>query len=175
MDIFEAIVRRRSVRAFRPDPVAEELLEQLLDAARWAPSAGNLQAWEIVLVTDPALKRHLRDAALDQRFVEDAPIDIVVCTVPGRSAQRYGDRGAELYCVQDAAAAVQNLLLTAHALGLGACWVGAFHERPVSRALRLPRGVRPVAIVPVGYPAERPTTTPRRPLHTLVHTNRYTA
>ena len=173
MDVFEAIVGRRSVRAFRPDPVPDALLTRLLDAARWAPSAGNLQAREFVVVTDPGLKRRLADAALDQHFVEEAPLDIVVCTVPGRSAQRYGARGADLYCVQDASAAVQNLLLAAHALGLGACWVGAFDERPVHRALALPRDVRPVAIVPVGYPAEHPAATPRRRLDALVHTNSY--
>ena len=173
MDVFEAIFGRRSVRAFKPDPVSEELLNKILEAARWAPSAGNLQAREFILVTDPELKRKLCEAALDQTFIEETPIDIVVCANEVRSAQRYGERGERLYSVQDASASVQNILLAAHALGLGACWIGAFYEKNVSNVLNLPKGVRPIAIIPLGYPAQQPLARPRMSLKDLVHTNRY--
>jgi len=173
MDVFEAIVSRRSIRAFKPDQVSEELLDKILEAARWAPSAGNLQAREFILVTDPELKRKLCNAAFGESFIEEAPIDIVVCANERRSAQRYGERGEKLYCIQDASASVQDMLLAAHALGLGACWVGAFQERNVSQTFNLPNGVKPVAIIPLGYPVEHPSTTPRMRLKDLVHKNRY--
>jgi nitroreductase len=173
MDMLEAIVSRRSIRAFKPDPVPELLLDQIWEAARWAPSAGNLQAREFVLVTDLSVKRTLCDAALNQRFIEEAPVDIVVCVHAERSAQRYGERGRNLYCLQDATAAIQNILLAAHALGLGACWVGAFNEKLVSHALTLPRDIRPIALIPIGYPAEQPLAPSRLNLEDLVYLNRY--
>jgi len=173
MDVYEAIVSRRSIRAFKLDNIPEKILNKILEAAWWAPSAGNLQAREFILVTDPELKRKLCNAALGQSFIEEAPIDIVVCANERRSAQRYGQRGKELYCIQDATASVQNILLAAHALGLGTCWVGAFSEENVSEALNLPNGVKPIAIIPLGYPAEHPSVTPRMRLKDLVHKNRY--
>lgn len=175
MDVFEAIINRRSIRAFKSDPVPEESLDKILEAARWTPSAGNCQARDFVIVRDSEVKRELCEAALGQSFIEEAPIDIVVCANEERSARRYGDRGRELYCLLDAASAVQNVLLAVHALGLGACWIGAFHDGMVAQVLSLPKGVRPVAIIPIGYPAETPWTTPRMSLKDLVHINRYEA
>jgi len=173
MDVYQAIGSRRSIRAFKRDTVPEKILNKILEAAWWAPSAGNLQAREFILVTDPELKRKLCNAALGQSFIEEAPIDIVVCANERRSAQRYGQRGKELYCIQDATASVQNILLAAHALGLGTCWVGAFSEENVSEALNLPNGVKPIAIIPLGYPAEYPSATQRMRLKDLVHKNHY--
>ncbi|NIP67456.1 nitroreductase family protein, partial [Candidatus Bathyarchaeota archaeon] len=103
-------------------------------------------------------KRSLSQAALNQTFIEEAPVVIVVCVDKDRSGWRYGRRGTDLYCLQDTAAATQNLLLAAHALGFGACWVGAFREEKVKEILKTPDRVRPVAIVPVGHPAEKPRT-----------------
>jgi len=173
MDVFEVIVSRRSIRAFKPDPVSEELVDKILEAARWAPSAGNLQAREFILVKNPEVKRRLSRAALGQDFIEEAPIDIVVCADEEQSARRYMDRGRKLYCIQDAAASIENILLIVHALGLGACWIGAFEEEAVAETLNLPRGVRPVAIIPIGYPAEHPPAMARRKLREIVHINKY--
>ena len=175
MDVFKAIAGRRSVRTFKSDSISEELLEKILEAARWAPSAGNLQARDFILVKDAEVKKQLREAALDQEFIEEAPVDVIVCANEERSAQRYGERGRSLYCLQDATAAVQNILLMVHNLGLGACWVGAFNERLASQILNLPREIRPVAIIPIGYPAEKPLATSRMSLNDLVHINRYKA
>ena len=175
MDVFEAIINRRSVRAFKQDPIPEELLNKVLEAARWAPSAGNLQARDYIIVRDPEIKRKLCEAALSQRFIEEAPLDLVVCANEERSAWKYGARGKELYCLLDAAAAVQNLLLAVHALGLGACWIGAFHDEAVSKTLNLPRGIRPMAIIPMGYPDQTPRAPPRMSLKDVVHLNRYEA
>ena len=156
MDFWEVINRRRSVRAYeRHRPVPEELIRQLLQAAIRAPSAGNRQPWHFIVVRDGTTKVGLASAAYAQHFVAQAPVVIVVCADANRSAARYGRRGWELYCLQDTAAGTENLLLAAVALGLGACWVGAFDERAVASALSLEGHLRPVALIPIGYPAER--------------------
>jgi len=169
VELFEAIKGRRSIRRFQEKDVPYELVMKLIDAARWAPSAGNVQPWEFVVVRDPGLKKALARAALNQMFIAQAPVVIVVCADEIRSGSVYGPRGATLYCIQDTAAATQNMLLAAHALGLGACWVGAFNEEEVRRVLGIPPGVRPVAIVPIGYPAESPSPPRRRELGEIIH------
>jgi len=169
LDVFEVIKLRRSIRAFTEEEVSDEEIGRLLDAARWAPSAGNIQPWDFVVVKKPEVKRRLAEAALDQAFIEEAPVVIVVCADENMSGRGYGSRGATLYCIQDTAAATQNILLVACALGLGACWVGAFHESEVKEALNLPRGIRAVAIIPIGHPAERPRPPYKRSLKEIVH------
>jgi len=167
------IRERRSVRAFTDREVSEKEAELLVEAACLAPSAGNRQPWEFVIVRDNESKRRLAEAAHGQYFIAEAPIVFVVCADPGRSASRYGRRGTELYCLQDTAAAVQNLLLTAEANGLGSCWIGAFDEARAAEVVGAPRGVRPVAMVPVGYPAESPSPRPRRRLSEVIHKERF--
>jgi len=173
MDALQTIARRRSIRAFKSAPIPREVLIRILEAARSAPSAGNRQARDIIVVRDRTVKRALAEAALDQEYIEEAPIDLVFCVNPERSARRYGDRGRNLYCILDTAASVENALLAAHALGLGACWVGAFYDHQVARTLGLPPDMRPVAIVPLGYPAEDPEPTPRLRFEEFVHMDRY--
>ena len=173
MDLFEAIRGRRSVRAFTKEDVPDEVVEKLIDAARWAPSAGNIQPWEFVVVRNPETKRRLAAAALYQDFIAEAPVVVVVCANERRSAMGYGRRGATLYCIQDCAAATQNMLLAAHALGLASCWVGAFSEDEVREVIEAPDGVRPVAIIPIGHPAERPRPPPRRPISHIIHYERF--
>lgn len=173
MDLFEAIKSRRSVRAFTREDVSEEEVEKLIDAARWAPSAGNIQPWEFIVVRKPEIKRRLSIAALHQAFIEEAPVVIVVCANQLRSGRGYGARGVNLYCLQDTAAATQNMLLAACALGLATCWVGAFREEEAKKVLNPPEGVRPVAIIPVGHPAGKPMARSRRPLGEIVHYETY--
>jgi len=169
MDVLEAIRGRRSIRAFKSKKVTQETVEKLLDAASWAPSAGNIQPWEFIVVRKPEIKRALAEAALDQTFIEEAPVVIVVCANKNRSSQGYGIRGKTLYCLQDTAASIQNILLTAYSLGLGTCWIGAFREEEAREILKIPQGIRPVAIIPVGYPAETPPPRNRRPISQIVH------
>jgi nitroreductase len=156
--------RRFSCRRFRPDPVPRAAIEAMLEAAVWAPNGGNLQPWRFVVVLPAALRGALAGAAYGQGFVAAAPAVVVVCAVPAESARHYGPRGRDLYCLQDTAAATENLLLAATELGLAACWVGAFDERAVARVLDVPEGWRPVALVPVGFPAEEASGRSRRPL-----------
>lgn len=166
-DVIDVIKERRSVRRFKPEEVPRATIENLLEAAILAPSAGNLQPWFFVVVLNEALRQKLAEAA-GQPFIAKAPACIVVCAEPERSAYRYGKRGRELYCIQDTAAAIENILLAATGLGLGACWVGAFDEVRVSSILELKPGLRPVAMLPIGYPAEDKVATPRRPLNEVI-------
>jgi nitroreductase len=169
MEVFEAISRRRSVRSYKPDAVSDGDVERLLEAAHWAPSAGNVQPWEFVVVRKPEARRALAEAAFGQLFIEAAPLVIVMCADERRSSRSYGSRGRNLFCIQDTAAAVQNILLAACSMGLGTCWVGAFEEAWVRKVLRIPYGVRPVAIIPVGYPSGAVGTRSRRPVPEVVH------
>jgi len=153
-DVIAAIEERRSVRRFKPDPIPTATIGRLVDAARRAPSAGNIQPWHFTVVLNEHLRRVLAAAAYGQSFVAEAPVCVVVAAEPERSAARYGERGRNLYCLQDTAAAVENLLLAATAYGLGSCWVGAFDEEELRRILGLPKERRPVAIIALGYPAE---------------------
>lgn len=169
MEVLAAVKERRSIREFDPQhEVSPAQLETLLEAARWAPSAGNAQPWRFVVVRTPELRQGLVRAAWGQQFLAQAPVVIVVCADLERARQAYGQRGETLYCLQDTAAAIQNLLLAATQLGLGACWVGAFQEGEVSRLLDLAPDLRPVALIPVGYPAHSPPPRPRRPLSEIV-------
>lgn len=169
MDFFDLIRARRSVRAYAPQPVEEEKLQQILTAANLAPSAGNLQAYEIYLVRDRAVRMELARASLEQWFVSEAPVALVFCAHPDRSARKYGRRGARLYALQDATIACTFAMLAAAELGLATVWVGAFDDEGVRRAIRAPEAHQPVAILPIGYPAEQPAPAPRRSLAELVH------
>jgi len=165
MEFFDVIEARRSVRRFDPAvDIRRETVERLLSAAILAPNAGNRQPWHFYVVRDPKLREGLVAAAGGQGFILQAPVAIVVCADAEQSAGRYGKRGRELYCLQDTAAAVENILLAAVALGLGGCWVGAFDESEAARVLDLPGNHRPVAILPIGKPAEAPGRRPRRSL-----------
>jgi nitroreductase len=159
------IKSRRSVRAYKPDPIPRGMLEQLLEAMRWAPSAANLQPWFFYAVTNKEKIRDLTLATHGQAFVAQAPLVFVICAEPERSGQMMGDRGRCFYCLQDTALAAQNLALVAHEAGLGTCWVGSFDEDDVRRALGIGPEFKPVAVVPCGYPAGEPEAAPgRRPL-----------
>jgi nitroreductase len=160
--------RRFSCRSFADTPLDRNAITPLLDAGRWAPSGGNLQPWRFVVVRDRALREQLARAAYKQDFLAQAPVVIAVCAVPGESARIYGDRGRDLYCLQDTAAAAENLLLAAADAGLGGCWVGAFDETRVAGLLPLATGWRPVAILALGYPAEEEPQRSRRPIDEIV-------
>lgn len=164
----DLIFRRVSIRKFQQREVDDKVLRLILEAGNAAPSAGNLQARDFVVVRDPKRKLELARASLKQMFIAQAPVVVVVCANYPRSMRVYGERG-RLYAEQDATAAVENILLAVTALNLGACWVGAFDESEVSRILNLPEHVRPMAIIPIGYPAEQPERRSRYPIEVLTH------
>jgi len=126
----------------------------LLEAAKAAPSSGNLQNWKFIVVTHEDAKNKLADAAFQQYWIATAPVIIVACAEIEKIENYYGIRGEKLYAIQNCAAAVENILLMAHNIGLGACWVSAFDETMVARTLGIPPTSRAQAIIPVGYPDE---------------------
>jgi nitroreductase len=169
LDVFKAITERRSTRAFTDEKVSEKDVWRLIEAARWAPSAGNTQPWLFVIVKDPEIKRKLSDAALNQVLIQKASVVIVVCADVSRSSRGYDSRGEKLYSIQDTAAATENILLAAQELSLATCWIGAFNDQEVAKAVKAPKNVKPVAIVPVGYPAVKPVAPQRRSVNEIVH------
>jgi len=169
MELEEAIRNRRSIRLFKGKDLPSGIVEKLVELANLAPSAGNLQARDFIIVRDQKIKNELTAAALFQDFISQAPVAVVVTANLRRTEGRYGERGRTLYCLQDSAAAIQNLLLAAHSEGLGAVWIGAFDEERVTEILDLPGHARPIAIIPVGYPDEEPMARGRIPLKELIH------
>lgn len=172
MKELELIFKRVSIRKFLQKEIDEKNIRLILEAGNAAPSAGNLQARDFVVVRDPKIKNELAKASLRQMFIAQAPVVIVVCANYPRSMRVYGERG-KLYAEQDATAAVENILLAVTALNLGAVWVGAFDEQRVSEILALPPNVRPMAIVPIGYPAEQPGRRSRYPIEEITHYERW--
>lgn len=170
LSVIDCILTRRSIRSLRPDPLAQQDVETLLDCLEAAPSAGNLQPWSFLIVKSAAVKEQLCRLSFDQQVVKQAPLVFVVCAIPEQSAAQYGDTGRQLFCIQDTAAAVQNLLLAVHALGYAAVWIGVVKESEIAGCLGLEPGIRPVALIPVGHPNEVPKPMERRGWRTFVRT-----
>jgi hypothetical protein len=172
MDVVKAIEERHSVRSFTADEVPTDIITETLRLANLAPSAGNLQARDFIVVRDLEMKKKLSKASFGQSFVEEAPVVIVVCCNKNR-IKNYGERGESLYTIQDTAASVVNMMLYLVSEGFGTCWVGAFDEKEVGRLMQLPECDRAVAMIPIGKPKESGRTTPRLEQDTLVHMEKW--
>ena len=168
MKFFDVLNARHSIRAYTNTPVEDEVLDRIFEAINRAPSAGNLQAFEVYVVSDGGDRAELADAA-EQDFVGRAPVVLVFCAHAERSVERYGKRGTGLYCLQDATIACTYAMLAATALDLSSVWVGAFREDIVRSIIRAPQTHRPVAMLPIGYPAEAAHIRPRREFSDLIH------
>lgn len=167
-DFFETVRHRHSIRAFRDDmPVDEAQLHAILEAACAAPSAGDLQSYHISVVQDAGKRQALAKAA-DQAFIAQAPVCLVFSSDPSRAASKYGERGRQLYSLQDATIAASYAQLAVVAAQLDSTWVGFFDEAKVVAALELEPGLQPIAILGIGHAAETPQETPRRPLNEVV-------
>jgi nitroreductase len=202
MDVMTAILGRRSIRKYKSKPVEEEKIRLVLEAARYAPSAGNTQPWDFIVVTDPQIKtrvgelfqsghhklytevvdeplvgRELEERMRDRRtgIYEKVPVYIIVCL--NRKQRRFSrDPEAEKqFEQQSVAAAIENLILAAYSLGLGTCWMGApvLKEAGIKQLLAIPEGVRVVAGIPLGYADESPPPRPRYELKEVVHRERW--
>jgi nitroreductase len=170
--LLKILKRRRSVRAYKEEDISDNDLNKLFEAAQSAPSAGNLQAREFIIVRDVNAKHQLAEAALGQFFITKAPIVLVGCANIGRSSRNYGDRG-QLYAVQDVTIAASYIQLAAESMGLSTCWIGAFYEERVRELLELPLDIRPVLMLPVGYPDETPPPTIRMDITRFTHKERW--
>ena len=169
MDFFKIVEERHSMRKYVETPVEDEKLQKILETANKAPSAGNLQGYEIYVVRKLEQRQALVNAAWDQGFLAEAPVVLIFCTNPARSADKYKQRGIELYCIQDATIACTFAILAAKAQGLDTVWVGAFDEAAVSEIVHIPSDLRPVAMLPIGYAGKAPLVRPRRELSDLIH------
>ena len=197
MEVFEAIEKRRSIRKYRDEPVPEELIDRLLEAARLAPSSSNTQSWKFKVITNPETRRKLKDLASGQKFVEEAPAVIACCVdlnafgerakealklvTSGavrpslgmilRSVRSSKDKDPERVVVNgviNVSIATEHIALAATELGLGTCWIRAFDPRGTEELLGLPEGVSVLCLLTVGYPAQDPPPRPRVPLDDIL-------
>lgn len=151
-EVIDCILTRQSIRHFIPEKQIEESkLEAIVNSGLAAPNAGNVQAWQIMVVKNHKVKEEIMKAALRQSFISQAPVVIIVSADRKAAMETYSYRGANLYVFQDTAAMTQNILLAAHSLGLGACWVGAFNDERVRAILELEENILPVVVIPMGY------------------------
>jgi len=171
MSVLEAIRGRRSVRRYSGESVPEDVLARVLEAARLAPSAKNLQPWKFIVVRDRATKIGLAKAAFEQYFMSEADIVVVACGFPDKAYPRQG-RYMNSWPI-DVTIAFEHLILQAAEEGLGTCWIGAFEEGPVKALLGVPDEVRVMAMTPLGWPAETPRARPRRALDEIVSYERF--
>ncbi len=165
MAILKVIKNRYSVRAYQDRPVAPEVLQTVLEAARQAPSARNMQDWRFVVVQDGAVRKRLMAAANNQAFVAQAPVVIACCATQPDYVMRCGQRTAPI----DVAIAMDHMTLQAVEEGLGTCWIGSFYEDQVKEILGIPDGVTVIELLTLGYPADRPPASKnRQPLDEIV-------
>jgi nitroreductase len=163
VEVLEAIRTRRSIRRYKQDPIPDELIVKILEAGRWAPSASNSQPWSFVVLTDPEVKRRVTRCFLYGWFLDEAPVGIVVSVDPRLSS-----------CpIQDGSLAVQNMMLAAHALGLGTCWINpGLNDNEVKKILGIPRGHSLICVLSLGHPAEAPSKL-RKKLRDIAFSGRW--
>ena len=170
MDVFKAIQRRYSVRSYEDKPIEEEKMARVMDAARLAPSARNMQEWRFVIVTDKTLRDGMVEAANGQQFVGQAPVVVVCCAVNADYVMRCGQAAHPI----DVAIAMDHMTLQATAEGLGTCWVGSFYPEKVRALLGIPDSVTVVELLVLGYPSDSPPISKSRlPLRELVAHNHW--
>jgi nitroreductase len=164
MDFFELVQKRYSVRSYKPDPVEDDKLRQVLEAARLAPTANNRQPFQIIVIHTAGREADLR-RIYGRSWFTQAPLLIAICAIPAQSWVRRDNKN---YADVDVSIAMDHLILAATDLGLGTCWVAAFDPAAAREVLHLPAGVEPIAFTPLGYPADQPGPKQRKPLSELV-------
>ena len=198
MDVFEAIEARRSVRKYKKKRPTDEMIDKVLEAARIAPSTSNTQSWKFKVVTDPALRKRIREVAYGQRFVEEAPVVIVCCldfeafkergrqtlklvmrgvrpslemvlrSVKGNKDKDFDPERVVINGTMNVTIAVEHMILTAQSLGLATCWVRAFDPSAVGEMLDLPEELVIVNLLTLGYPDQKPAARPRKKLEEIL-------
>jgi nitroreductase len=169
MSVQTVISERRSIRAYLDTPVEDEKLKLVLEAARLSPSARNRQERKFVVVKDRETRKRLAEAANGKQFVAEAPVIVAACATESEYVMSCGQPAGTV----DTTIALSYLILQAHELGLGTCWLGAFDESEVKGILGIPPHVRVVAMTPLGYPAQSPEAKPRKSLEEIVVYERY--
>jgi nitroreductase len=169
MTFLELAAKRGSIRAYKPDPVPEDLLAKVLEAGRLAPSAANQQPCHFIIVRDEQVRQRLQQAYAKEWFWK-TPVLLVVCTETKRGWVRQDGKN---YASVDGAIAMDHMTLCAADLGLGTCWIGAFHPAKVKEILGLPEGIEPLAMTPLGVPDVEPRAKTRKALNEIVHYERW--
>ena len=146
-------------------------MDKIIESAIYAPSSGNLQNWEFILISNKETKKEIAEIA-HQEFIKESDKTIIACSNLSKIA-RYGERGKNLYGIQNVAAAIQNMLLMAWDYGIGSCWIGAFDDKKLSELLELPSYIIPQAIIVFGYPDELPDAPYRYPIKEILHKEKY--
>jgi len=169
--VLEAIKKRQSVRSYQDKEIPEEILQQILEAGRLAPSASNGQGWKFIVVKDENLRKKLVPACKNQKFVGEAPIVIAGC---GTDPDYIMTNGEHTYSI-DLAIALDHMSLEAASLGLGTCWIGAFYQDQVKEILGVPESVRVVNLLTLGYPKELGIKTGRKLLSEIICYNKFSS
>ncbi len=174
MELFEAIKNRRSIRDYnKTKPVSKETIEKIVEAARWAPTAGNQQPIEVVVVFDQETREKLASLSGYAPYVKDSPVALVVCVNQKKYGKRY-DKAGEFFKPMDASAAIQNMMLASYGLGLGTCWDSVLNKNAIRELLNIPEFVDPFSIIALGYPSKMPENPPkRRLLEEMIHWDTY--
>lgn len=155
MDFKQVVENRYSIRKFLPKEIPDDIVRDVIELAKLAPSAGNLQSYKVVITKEKVC--HL-----------EAPLNLIICADPEKSATRYGDRGRYLYTLQDATIFASYLQLTLVDEKLASCWVGAFSERRVRNTTKIPENLKPIAVICVGYPAIEKSGRRRRSYEEII-------
>ncbi len=171
LDTLEAIRTRRTIRKFKSEPVPDDTVEKILEAGRWAPTGSNLQPWRFVVVKNRAILDMIRK--ISPGYLGATPMAIVICSDKATAYAKGGKLGRDYLTIADCSMAAENMLLAAHALGLGACPVKSFSTPAVKEILELPDGIEPELILMVGYPDETPTDPPKHPLEKIAFLDKY--
>jgi len=178
MDLIDVIKLRRSIRSYKDAEVPFELIRKVIEAGCWAPSGGNLQPWEFIVITDPKVKEEVVRTTYSgfdvnsqpQLWLMEAPVLIVACVNTKIPKARYGDFGVYIASL-DVAMAVENMLIEATALGLGTCVVAGFREGDLGKVLKIPKYVKPLLIIALGYPKKIPNPPSKRSVDEVIHIN----
>lgn len=172
-ELLDLIQSRTSIRRYTDEGIERETIGKILESARWAPSAGNMQSWEFIVVEDRETKEKISQFSYNQEHIREAPVCIVVLGDKEKARRKYDERGENLYMVQETAAAMQNMLLMAESLGLGSAWVGAFDEENIKDLLDIPEKLRPLSIITLGHPRERPEPSNKYRITDMTYINKY--
>ena len=168
MEVNKCIKERRSIKSYKDKKVEWKKITDILDAARYAPSSGNMQNWRFIVVEDKERKEKLAKAALKQVFIEEASHVIVVCS-DAKEIKRFYRKRSDLYSVQNTALAAQNIMLKAHSLGVGSCWIGAFDEDAVKSACKITGDINVHCLIALGYPGQKVGLPRRMDMKDLVY------
>lgn len=171
MDILEAIRTRRAIRKYKSEPVSDDSVEEILEAGRWAPSGSNLQPWRFVVVKNQIILDMIRKVS--PGYLGATPMAIVICSDKATALAKGGTLGRDYLSIADCSMAAENMLLAAHALGLGACPIKSFSAIAVKEILELPEGIEPELILIIGYPDETPMAPPKHPLERIAFLDKY--